>query len=39
MNFLHVDVALQQATRLIFNVPLQPDEKRMLDIVDVWAPW
>lgn len=39
MYFLHVDVALQQATRIVFNVPLQPDEKRMRDIVVGWVPW
>ena len=38
MSFLHGVMALQQATRLAFNVPLQSDEKRMREIADGWAP-
>ena len=39
MSFLHGDMALQQAMRLAFNVPLESYEKRMREIADGWAQW
>ena len=33
------DLALQEATRLAFNLPTRPDAKKMSNLAQEWAPW
>lgn len=37
--FPHGDLALQEATRLVFNLPDRPSEKMMRDLAQAWSPW
>ena len=37
--FPHGDLALQEATRLVFNLPDRPGEKMMCDLAQAWSPW
>jgi DNA-3-methyladenine glycosylase II len=37
--FAHGDLALQEATRLLFDLPSRPNERAMRDIARKWAPW
>ena len=37
--FPHGDLALQEATRLVFNLPDRPGEKMMRDLAQAWSPW
>ena len=37
--FPHGDLALQEATRLVFNLPVRPGEKMMRDLAQAWSPW
>ena len=37
--FPYGDLALQEATRLIFNLPTRPDAKKISDLAQEWAPW
>jgi DNA-3-methyladenine glycosylase II len=37
--FAHGDLALQEATRLLFELPSRPTERAMRDIAAEWAPW
>ena len=33
------DLALQEATRLLFNLPERPSEKELRDMAKEWSPW
>ena len=37
--FPYGDLALQEATRLAFNLPTRPDAKKMSNLAQEWAPW
>jgi len=37
--FPYGDLALQEATRLAFNLPTRPDAKKMSSLAQEWAPW
>jgi len=37
--FPYGDLALQEATRLVFNLPMRPNAKKMSDLAQEWAPW
>ena len=37
--FPYSDLALQEATRLAFNLPTRPDAKKMSNLAQEWAPW
>ena len=37
--FPYGDLALQEATRLAFNLPTRPDAKKMSNLTQEWAPW
>jgi DNA-3-methyladenine glycosylase II len=37
--FAHGDLALQEASRLLFDLPSRPNERGMRDIARKWAPW
>lgn len=37
--FAHGDLALQEATRLLFDLPSRPTERTMRDIAAEWTPW
>ena len=37
--FPYGDLALQEATRLAFNLPTRPDAKKMSTLAQEWAPW
>ncbi len=37
--FPHGDLALQEATRLVFNLPDRSGEKMMRDLAQAWSPW
>lgn len=37
--FAHGDLALQEAARLIYDLPDRPKERAMRDIASAWRPW
>jgi DNA-3-methyladenine glycosylase II len=37
--FAHGDLALQEATRLLFKLPERPSERQMRQLAEAWSPW
>ncbi|WP_368041112.1 DNA-3-methyladenine glycosylase [Leisingera sp. ANG59] len=37
--FAHGDLALQEATRVLFDLPARPKEREMRQIAEAWSPW
>ncbi len=37
--FAHGDLALQEAARVLYNLPDRPKEKEMRAIAEAWSPW
>lgn len=37
--FAHGDLALQEAARILYDLPKRPTEKEMRSIADAWSPW
>lgn len=37
--FAHGDLALQEAAKILFDLPARPTEKAMVDIAAAWSPW
>ena len=37
--FAHGDLALQEATRLLFQLPERPGERQMRQLAEAWSPW
>lgn len=38
-QFAHGDLALQEATRSLYDLPHRPNEREMRQIAKAWAPW
>ncbi|WP_254656653.1 DNA-3-methyladenine glycosylase family protein [Leisingera sp. JC1] len=37
--FAHGDLALQEAARVLFDLPARPKEREMRQIAEAWSPW
>ncbi|MBO9452747.1 DNA-3-methyladenine glycosylase 2 family protein [Tropicibacter sp. R16_0] len=37
--FAHGDLALQEAARVLYDLPKRPTEKEMREIANAWSPW
>jgi DNA-3-methyladenine glycosylase II len=37
--FAHGDLALQEAARILYDLPKRPTEKEMREIANAWSPW